>query len=43
VALLEKQADWIVITTGWGLAVALGVYVSGKASGGHLTPRRRMK
>jgi glycerol uptake facilitator protein len=38
VALLDKQADWIVITTGWGLAVALGVYVSGKASGGHLNP-----
>lgn len=38
VELLGKQADWIVITTGWGLAVALGVYVSGKASGGHLNP-----
>jgi len=38
VVLLEKQADWIVITTGWGLAVALGVYLSGKASGGHLNP-----
>src|SRR4051812_37244394 len=36
--LLEKQANWIVITTGWGLAVALGVYVSGRLSGGHLTP-----
>lgn len=38
VALLDKQADWIVITTGWGLAVALGVYVSGKLSGGHINP-----
>lgn len=38
VALLDKQADWIVITTGWGLAVALGVYVSGRLSGGHLNP-----
>lgn len=38
VELLHKQADWIVITTGWGLAVALGVYVSGRLSGGHLNP-----
>ena len=38
VALLDKRADWIVITTGWGLAVALGVYVSGRLSGGHLNP-----
>ena len=38
VALLNKQADWIVITTGWGLAVALGVYASARTSGGHLNP-----
>jgi glycerol uptake facilitator protein len=38
VALLDKQADWIVITTGWGLAVALGVFASGRLSGGHLNP-----
>src|SRR5262245_19606172 len=38
VVLLEKQADWIVITTGWALAVALRVYVSGRLSGGHLNP-----
>ncbi|MBX6315235.1 MAG: MIP family channel protein [Isosphaeraceae bacterium] len=38
VVLLGKQADWIVITTGWGLAVALGVYASGRLSGGHLNP-----
>jgi glycerol uptake facilitator protein len=38
VVLLEKQANWIVITTGWGLAVTLGVYVSGRLSGGHLNP-----
>jgi glycerol uptake facilitator protein len=38
VILLNKQADWIVITTGWALAVTLGVYVSGRSSGGHLNP-----
>lgn len=38
VVLLNKQADWIVITTGWGLAVAFGVYISGRVSGGHLNP-----
>jgi glycerol uptake facilitator protein len=38
VILLDKQADWIVITTGWGLAVAIAVYVSGRIGGGHLNP-----
>ncbi len=38
VALLDKQGDWIVITTGWGLAVMFGVYLSGRLSGGHLNP-----
>src|SRR5262249_15865930 len=36
VVLLNKQADWIVVTTGWALAVTLGAYVSGRSSGGHL-------
>ncbi|RUL86203.1 MIP/aquaporin family protein [Tautonia sociabilis] len=38
VVLLGKQADWIVITTGWGLAVMLGVSLSGRLSGGHINP-----
>jgi len=34
----DAPANWIVITTGWALAVTLGVYVSGRLSGGHLNP-----
>jgi glycerol uptake facilitator protein len=32
------KAGWFAITAGWGLAVTLGVYISGWASGGHLNP-----
>jgi glycerol uptake facilitator protein len=32
------NGGWIVITTGWGLAVFTGVLVSGPYSGGHLNP-----
>ncbi len=39
VFLMGKQADWIVITTGWGLAVAIWRSTSrGRISGGHLNP-----
>src|SRR5881628_4037547 len=36
--LLDKAGGWVVITTGWALGVAIGFYVSGKVSGGHLNP-----
>src|SRR6516162_1104061 len=38
VFLVNKQPDGMMITTGWGLAVALAVYVSGRLSGGHINP-----
>jgi Glycerol uptake facilitator and related permeases (Major Intrinsic Protein Family) len=33
-----QNGGWIVITVGWGLAVALGVYAVGRISGAHLNP-----
>ena len=36
--LLNKASDKMMITTAWGLAVALAVYVCGRLSGGHVNP-----
>jgi len=33
-----EKSGWIVITTGWALAVAMGVYTVGRISGAHLNP-----
>ena len=32
------DSGWIVITAGWGFAVAMAVYICGWASGGHINP-----
>ena len=36
--LLNKAPDRVMVASAWGLAVALGVYLSGRLSGGHLNP-----
>ena len=33
-----ENSGWIVVTAGWGFAVAMAVYVAGWASGGHINP-----
>ena len=33
-----ENAGWVVITLAWGLAVMLGVFISGPYSGAHLNP-----
>ena len=34
----SNNSGWIVITMGWGLAVAMSVFVTGQYSGAHLNP-----
>jgi glycerol uptake facilitator protein len=35
---LQAGGDWLLITTGWGVGVALAVWVAGGVSGAHLNP-----
>ncbi|HWI75135.1 MAG TPA: MIP/aquaporin family protein [Baekduia sp.] len=36
--IFQAAGDWLLIAWGWGLAVALGVYVAGGVTGAHLNP-----
>ena len=36
--LKAQNSGWIVISMGWGFAVAFGVYAVGSISGAHLNP-----
>ena len=35
---IVSDADWLLITWGWGMAVAFGVYVAGGVTGAHINP-----